>query len=272
MAVRLIPRLLLLLACRGSSGSGPPPGLARTALDQPGFSWIGRPAPPFRVHFLAGTYPANHQDSLISLLRDAQRHAFELLDLPRDTAEYQVFFLESRLQMETLLGRRATGFAEPSSGTVLLMTNREWRAFARHELMHVVVERNWGPAHPESDWLREGLAQFADGQCGRYGNEPVANGLAAVEGWIPLGRLIQDFRALPDLRAYLQAASLAGHLHRTYGVRGLRAMWQGGPRAFEQATGRSLQQLEQEWQGAMATLSARPGPEEIAVIRQRGCG
>jgi hypothetical protein len=46
-----------------------------------------------------------------------------------------VLFLETRFQMETLLGRRATGFAEPATGTVLLMTSPEWRAFERHEVM-----------------------------------------------------------------------------------------------------------------------------------------
>jgi hypothetical protein len=174
--------------------------------------------------------------------------------------------------METLLGRRATGFAEPETGTVLLMTNPDWRVFDHHEVMHVVAERSWGPADAQADWLREGLAQFADGHCGSYTNEQVANGLAAVDGWIPLSTLIGNFRALPDLTAYLEAASLAGYIHRVHGVAGLLAMWHGGPREFARVTGRSLPELERKWRAAMATLSARPGPEEVAAIRQRGCG
>jgi hypothetical protein len=111
--------------------------------------------------------------------------------------------------METLLGRRATGFAEPRTGTVLLMTSLDRRALERHELVHVLAERSWGPADAEADWLREGLARFADGHCGRYNNEHVTNGLAAEEGWIPLETLVRNFRALPDITAYLEAASLA---------------------------------------------------------------
>lgn len=271
MAARRIPILLLFIAC-GSAGPGPPFGLGRTTLDHPGFTWIERSSPPFQVHFLTGSYPANHQDSLLSRLESAHGHAFELIGLPRDTTPLQVFYLETRLQMETLLGRRATGFAEPATGTVLLMTNPDWRAFERHEVMHVVAERNWGPADPESDWLREGLAQFADGNCGRWRNEQVANGLAAEHGWVSLDSLFHDFRALPDIKAYLESASLAGYIHRTYGVDGLRAMWQGGARQFQRVTGRSLQQLEREWQQAMAAISARPGPDESATIRKRGCG
>jgi hypothetical protein len=272
MSLRPVLILLALWACRPADRPAPPPGLAGTVLRQPGFTWTERSAPPFRVYFRAGGYAAAHQDSLIARLDSARLHAFELLGQPLDDDPFQVFFLDTRLQMETLLGRRATGFAEPLTGTVLLMTNPTWRAFDRHEVMHVVAERAWGPADTEADWLREGLAQFAQGQCGRYTNEQVANGLAAETGWIPLASLIRNFRTLPDLTAYLEAASLAGYVHRVHGISGVRAMWQGGPREFEAVTGLSLAQLERAWQGAMATLSARPGAEEVAAIRKKGCG
>ena len=268
----LVLGTLLLTACRPADRQRPPPGLARRALAQPVFAWIEHPAPPLRAYFLVGSYAASHRDSLVARLETARRHAFEILDRQPDNAPMDVFYLESRLQMETLLGRRPAGFAEPETGTVLLMTNPDWRVFDHHEVMHVVAERSWGPAHAGADWLREGLAQFADGHCGRHTNEQVANGLAAVDGWIPLTTLVQHFRTLPDLTAYLEAASLAGYLHRVYGVPALRAMWQGGPAEFERVSGRTLSQLEQEWRGAMATLSARPGPEEVAAIRKKGCG
>jgi len=272
MLSRLVLSLVLVGACRPSPRPDAPLGLSLTALAHPGFSWIERSTAHFHIRFLAASYAAAHQDSLLGRLESAHEHVFEMIDLPQDTARIQVLFLETRLQMETLLGRRATGFAEPATGTVLLMTNPDWRAFERHEIMHVVAERNWGPADPEADWLREGLAQLADGRCGRYSNEPVANGLVAEDGWIPLETLVRDFRRQPDLNAYLEAASLAGYIHRVHGVAALRAMWQGGPEEFRRVTGRSLHQLEQEWQEAMATISARPRPAEIAVLRQRGCG
>jgi hypothetical protein len=116
MAGRLIPFLLVIAACNPSPGSHPPRGLGRTALDHPGFSWIGRSAPLFQVYFLSGSYSATHQASLIDRLLSARRNAFELLGLSRDTAQFQVFFLETRLQMETLLGRRATGFGARRRG------------------------------------------------------------------------------------------------------------------------------------------------------------
>jgi hypothetical protein len=59
--------------------------------------------------------------------------------------------------METLLARRATGFAEPATGTVRLTTNPDWRAFDRPELMHAVAERTSGLADAETDWPRESL-------------------------------------------------------------------------------------------------------------------
>jgi len=272
MLPRLVLSLLLLGACRWSPPPDSPRGLGLTALAYPGFHWISRSAPPFRVYFLEDSYAAAHQDSLLTRVDSASSHAFEVLGLQQDTTTIRVFFLETRLQMATLLGRRATGFAEPATGTVLLMTNPDWRAFERHEIMHVVSERSWGPADAGADWLREGLAQFADGRCGRYSNEQAAGGLAAEDGWIPLESLVGNFRALPDLTAYLQAASLAGYIHRVYGIRGLRAMWRGGPREFERVTGHSLTRLERDWRVAMAAVSAGPGPDEVARLRERGCG
>lgn len=205
-------------------------------------------------------------------LDSARVHAAMLLGESLGSSTIFVFWLETRLQMATLLGRPVSGFAEPASGTVLLVTNPEWRAFERHEVMHVIAEHSWGDADASADWLREGLAQFADGHCGGWTNEQVATGVAARFGWIPLDSLVSSFRTLPDLRAYLEAATVAGYLHRTYGTRGLRAMWSGGPRGFERETGVVLSRLEHDWQEAMASLSARPGPDEVTRILEHGCG
>ncbi|MFL5534751.1 MAG: hypothetical protein ACJ8AP_03520 [Gemmatimonadales bacterium] len=110
--------------------------------------------------------------------------------------------------MRALTGVGATGFAQPSARAVFLVTNPEWRAFERHEIMHVVAGQTWGSTGPDSDWLQEGLAQAADGACAGYSNSEVALALAQRHGWIPLSSVIGAFRQQPDVRAYLQAAAL----------------------------------------------------------------
>src|SRR5918992_385472 len=138
-----------------------PAGLAAAVLADPSFTWIRREAPGFRVYFLEGSYPAAHQDSLLAGLPPALGHARSLIDAPALGGPIDLFYIESRPQMTAMIGGRATGFAQPSTRTVLLVTNPEWRGFERHEIMHVVAQRAWGSPAPGTDWLQEGLAQAA---------------------------------------------------------------------------------------------------------------
>jgi hypothetical protein len=73
----------------------------------------------------------------------------------------------------------------------------------------------------------KGWPQFAEGQCARFTNEQVANGLAAETGWILLSTLITTFRTQPDLRPIARRRAWRGYLYRVHGVAGLRA--NGGP-------------------------------------------
>ncbi|MFL5530360.1 MAG: hypothetical protein ACJ8BC_00045 [Gemmatimonadales bacterium] len=194
--------------CREAGPIASPGGTRAAALVDTSFTWIERQAPGFRVYFLADSYPAAHQDSLLALLPKALAGARELIQAPALAGPVDLFFIESRSEMRALTGVGATGFAQPSARAVFLVTNPEWRAFERHEIMHVVAGQTWGSTGPDSDWLQEGLAQAADGACAGYSNSEVALALAQRHGWIPLSSVIGAFRQQPDVRAYLQAAAL----------------------------------------------------------------
>jgi hypothetical protein len=178
--------------------SSPPAGLAASALANEHFTWIHRDTSGFRVHFLADSYPARHQDSLMARLPVALAHAQNVIDDDQPLAgPIDLFFIESRSQMAELVGGPSNGFAQPSARTVFLVTHPGWRAFEKHEIMHVVAGERWGAAYPGNDWLIEGLAQSADGSCGRYRNSDVALALAARHGWIALDDVLS--RSAPSL-------------------------------------------------------------------------
>ncbi|MGE0353399.1 MAG: hypothetical protein AB7I33_16400 [Gemmatimonadales bacterium] len=248
-----------------------PTGLAAAVLADSGFTWLRQTVPGFRVYFQADTYPARHQDSLLARLPPAARHAASMLQVEPLPGPIDVFFIESRGQMTRMIGRSATGFAQPSTGTVFLVTNPTWRAFERHEIMHVVAARAWGQPAPGNDWLMEGLAQAADGRCGGYSNTGVMLALAEQRGWIPLATLLTDFRSQPDLRAYLQAASFVQDLLRRFGPEPLRRLWTQGARPDSNVAGEPLEVREREWR-AHLPAEPRPGPEELGYIELRGCG
>jgi hypothetical protein len=247
-----------------------PRGLARAALDHPAFTWIRADAPHLRIHFLADSHAAFRRDSLRSLTERARAHDLALLGAERFDADIDVFFVESRAQMDSLVGFPVTGFAHREARAVFLVNNPDWRSFERHELMHVLAHHVWGPA--AAAWIEEGLAQFADGRCGGYAVSTVAHALGARGGYVPFDTLAARFRELNDLTAYLQAASMVEYLYQTYGREAVRAVWRGGVAALREVTGRPPSALGELWR-AWVAARARPVPDDqLATIRRKGCG
>jgi hypothetical protein len=254
-----------------SSQAQNPTALAAAALADSSFTWIRREAPGFRVYFLAGSYAAANQDSLLAQLRPALGHARSLISAPALDGPIDLFFIESRAQMIDLIGGSATGFAQPSTRTVLLVTNPEWRAFERHEIMHVVVRQAWGPPAPGTAWLQEGLAQAADGACAGYSNTDVLLALTRRHGWIPFDVVLTKFREQPDVRAYLQAAAFTDHLLRQYGPRPLESLWRRGARPDSLVRGDTLTVHERRWKEHL-TPRQDVGPSTLAIVESKGCG
>ena len=268
----ILPALALaFIASIAECQSPEPQGLAAAALANQQFNWIHRQTPGFRVYFLADSYPARHQDSLMARLPAALEHAERLIQVDSTPGPIDLFFVESRPQMEALIGGRATGFAQPSARAVFLMTNPDWRAFERHEIMHVVSGQQWGRALPGNDWLQEGLAQFADGSCAGYQNSDIAVALARKHGWIPFTDVLTRFRQQADLRAYLQAASFVKYLHERYGAAVLKKLWTEGVSPSTRLGGLTLAQVERSWRRNLVPVR-RPTAAQLDRIEEKGCG
>jgi hypothetical protein len=260
----------LMISVASQARSQAEPGLATAALANASFKWIERQTPGFRVYFLADSYPAAHQDSLLTRLPKALAHARGLIHAP-PPAPIDLFFIETRAQMRALTGIGATGFAQPSARAVFLVTNSDWRAFERHEIMHVVAGQAWGAAGPDTDWLQEGLAQAADGECLGDSNVDVALGLAQRHGWIPLSSVIGAFRQQPDVRAYLQAAAFTDYLLKHFGAESLRRLWREGSTPESLIGGRPLSAIEEQWKRHLvAQHQVSPGP--LDRVESKGCG
>lgn len=247
-----------------------PAGLAASALGDTGLAWQHRRVAGFRVHFLEGSYAARHQDSLLARLPAARRRAEALLRVAPLMGLMDVFFVDTRDQMNRLVGGRATGFAQPSARAVFLV-NPTWRAFERDEIMHVVAWHAWGRPAPGTDWLQEGLAQAADRRCGRHSNATVLRGLTRRQGWIPLSDVLERFLQQPDPHAYLQAAAFSDYLLRSFGPAALAELWHNRATPDTPVAGRSLTLIERDWRTAVSQ-GAVPDDAELAAIEASGCG
>jgi hypothetical protein len=267
MALLALP----IVASAACAQSPEPQGLAAAALANEQFTWIHRETPGFRVYFLADSYPARHQDSLLARLPGARDHAEQLIGVESTPGPIDLFFIETRPQMETLIGGRATGFAQPSARAVFLVTNPTWRAFERHEVMHVVSGLAWGRALPGNDWLQEGLAQFADGDCAGYQNSDIALALARKHGWIAWNDVLTSFRQQADLRAYLQAASFVKYLHEQFGAAVIKRLWLEGVSEGTMVNNVPLSKIEATWRANLRSLRI-PSAAELDQIEAKGCG
>lgn len=248
-----------------------PAGLGARALADTAFVWVRDSLPGLRVYFLEGTYPFAHRDSLKTNLVAAAAHARKLINAPPMPGPIDVFFIESREQMRALTGAPVTGFAHTSARAVFIVTNPEWRAFDRHEIMHVVAAQAWRPIGGSNPWLQEGLAQAADGWCSGYTNSDVAIALAKKHGWIDLETMLTKFREQGDLRAYLQAASFIAYLLPRVGADAIRELWTIEVAPTTLVAARPLSAWDAEWRATLKATRDIP-PKELEAIEAIGCG
>ena len=253
-----------------SQPANPPQGLGQAAIDNAAFEWIKRDTANLRLYFLAGSYAAAHQDDLAQRAEAAHRDNLRLLGVERFDDVIDVFFIESRAQMDSLVGVPVTGLADRDARAVFLVTNPGWRSFERHEIMHVLAHHVWGPA--SGAWVEEGFAQFADRRCGEYTNDDVVHGLAAQGGYVPIDTLVATFRQLDDLTAYLEAASMMGFLFEKHGRDGARAVWQRGLEAIPEVTGEQPSEFAETWWQWVTTKAKSVPKDKLAIIRDKGCG
>ncbi len=264
--------LIGLAACHGSEP--PPAGLARSALSQPGVNWEHTRRPGLRIYWRHSSWAARLSDSLAVRAREARSHDLALLGAKEYHPPIDVFYLDSRAELEALVGMRATGFSDRANRTVLLVANNGWRPFERHEIMHVLSYQLWGPPADPPDWISEGLAVFADGDCAGHPIDALVSQWRRKGELFPLDSLTGGFRALGDLRAYLQAGSFIGWIYNTRGRDAVRQLWQRGPAVAADSLGISLDSLDAAWRRDLASEGVQPGipSVELTRIQERGCG
>lgn len=248
-----------------------PAGLAAAALRHSDFRWMRHNTPTLRFYYQADSFAAARIDSLAAAAEAARRLDLAYLGAREFGLPIDVFYLDSRAQMQALVGQPVTGFADRSARAVFLVVNRSWRAFDRHELMHVLSAHLWGPPADSADWLVEGLATFADGRCGGYPLDTLLAERARTGDLVPFDMVVARFRQLDDLTAYLQAGSMVGHLYRSHGRDAVRDLWENGVARAPEVLGRPVAKLEREWRAALAATPGLP-PAVLERVWSYGCG
>lgn len=270
------PLRSLVLCCSfiaGCASSGPPPGdsaQTQRILSDGRYEWLTIETANTRIHFPVGSYAEANQSALAERVEESRTTVLHRLDEPDYSSTLDLFYIDSRRDMENLTGRPVTGFAYYDDDAVVLVFNESWRAFERHELTHVITLGTWpGPAGMASV---EGLATYVDGDCGGYENGRVARAILDRGALIPLEVLAADFRGQDDLVAYLQAASTVEFVVERQGPEAIRLLWVQGLQAIPALLAISPAEFELQFEEWLSTTYDPVPAAAWDAIRSEGCG
>jgi hypothetical protein len=234
------------------------------------YEWSTVSTPNLRIHFPVGSHADATQSILLEQAEASRESVLHRLSETDDGQTFDVFYVDSRTDMENLTGNPVTGYSYFNDNAVVVVFNEEWRAFERHELAHTVTLGRW--SEPSGIAVVEGVATFVEGICGGYENAEVLRTVLETEELIPLGTLEDDFRRQNDLVGYLQAAGIIEFMVNRIGPGALRRLWDRGLLDSPPLLEMSINQFQaafQEW-----LLSAYdPIPLEAwEAITRGGCG
>jgi hypothetical protein len=282
MPLLLVLFLFLICSCESPRvGSVPRPiqstpigstgPLARRFLATSGFTWHSFESPHARLH-LAGEMALDRVSQLADSVEQARRIALALLDEQSigDEPPLELFFVETRTDMQRLAGRPAAGSAFPNELTAIFVAGVDYHPFFRHELTHAYAAHRWGRRRSGS-WLDEGLAALATGACQEHSVDAVAAGYIATGDSPTLEALSGDFYAIPELPGYFTAASLVDFLKHREGICALRSIWSGNRAGTDRQhpLGHDTECLWSEWRRKLAGVI--PATLDSVRLRRDGC-
>ena len=262
--MRLCLAGLVLGASIGSAQSVPPP--VQKALGLPGVSWSSRRTPRAVVYARTGTPVERRLDALAADTERAIAADLAWLRAPAAGFTVYVFLVNSRDEMRTLTGQTFGGNVAIDDGVAYAVANDSIQPALRHEIMHVLSWRLWGP--PAGGWLSEGVAMLA-AHCRGYDLPQLITSLSRAGKIVSLEQMRQDFDTQYAWRGgeiegmrFTQAADLLSFIDERYGRERLRAVWSNGAlRNIHETLGVDIPALERQWRQHVATIVARtPDP------------
>lgn len=242
------------------------------ALSDSSFAWRSSEIDAVRIYYLPDSHAERHRMTLIRSVTKTIEETSELFESPPYERTLHVFYVESREEMNRLVGMPATGYADWSGSGIFLVVNPDWRSFEKHEFAHILTMGGWGRPAPDSRWMIEGIAIYADGWCRQYRTDEIAYHFLAAGDLPPLREFTQDHAALGEIRAGFYAGSVIGFIHATYGTEALRDLWTNGGESFTATAGVGLDGVEEQWKSYLKTKVGGGAEVDVEAIDDQGCG
>jgi hypothetical protein len=260
-----------ILACAATT-SAAQESFVQRALADSSFAWKSIASDRARIYYQEHSFAARHRAMILRSMTKTVDEVLTLLEEPDYDSVVKVFYLDSREQMERIIGHRYSGYSVWSEHAVFVVLNPEWRSFEKHEFTHVVTLGVWGNPDDSSRWMVEGISVYADGWCREYSVDQVAYRLLSDDRLPPLQELFDDPASLGEIRAGFYAASVIGYIKDKYGVAALRKIWSGGTDTLEDALGVDTNQLGVSWRSYLKKNVDADVHVDMDAIESSGCG
>jgi hypothetical protein len=240
------------------------------ALRNPAFKWRTYARPGLHLHVDEGSHTAQHAAQLADSALRARDHVLRLLEAREDSATLEIFLVDTRDDMKRVAGQSWAGWAQTGEKTAFFVAGKGYRPAFRHELMHAYSLLMWG-VPPTGPWITEGLGTWATGDCQGKSFDALAAGFMKSDSLYTLPVLIERFRELPEVRGYLQAASIVETIHRAEGIDGVRRRWQNASLTGdgEHPLGPGGDAIEAQWLARLAATT--PAFLDTIALRRDGC-
>ena len=214
-------------------------------INHKNFNWEKLETENFMIYVPKNSKQVSEIQQIGERAEEAREKVLNLLEELEIDEKPALFYLDTRDQMRELVGHPAGGWTETRQNTVFVVQNKEVSAPLKHELGHLYSWRTWGK--PMGYWLSEGLAVYAAGNC---------SGLS-LHTWAAAIDLKQESKPIKDLEEnwdfakaapHLQAGSFVKYVVEKYGIKAFIKIWKKGMGVSLEATGKTAEALEKEWQ------------------------
>jgi hypothetical protein len=263
--VALVGMVMAALPARGQD-------LVRKALEDSTFVWGSSQSDGIRIYYQKGSFAEQHRTMLLRSARVAVDEVHPSLGASALERPFHLFYLESREEMERIVGQPVTGLANWGANGVFVVVNPSWRSFEKHEISHVFTMGRWGTPHDSSRWMIEGIAVYADGWCREYTVDEIAFRFVADSELPPLPELFANYRTLGEIKAGIYAASVIGFIRDAYGTDALRAIWRDGTGNLTELLGASADEIEASWKRYLKARVREDIEVDFEAIDDLGCG
>lgn len=221
-------------------------------------------------NFPSEGYAYDNRDLLVKECMDALKENSAAIKIPMYTDPIKIMFLNSRKEMEDIVGMAASGWTNMWTRQIHIVATTEFSPPIKHEILHMISMTTWGYPHEELIWMNEGLATTTEEYCNGYTVGEIYRYFLEKDLLLSIESLTTDFHGQPSIISYHQSAHIVEYLITNYGLEKFEELWKKGFSSFEEIYLNSFSQIEEEIN--KRTMEKYPTPVSIDWdVFEEGC-